>query len=286
MTMKEKAHLFEQNRPKLTNMAYGMLGNLPDAEDIIQDAYLRWNNVTLEDVDNPEAYLQTIVSRLCIDHFRSAKQQREEYYGPWLPEPIVSSDQQPDTDIELHNDLTIALLHLLENLSPDQRAIYLLHDIFGYKFSEIAQLLDKNSAACRKAAQRARHQIKSSNPPQTKGSNDEQIVQQFIEAIQARDIEKIQLLLTDNAIMYSDGGGKATAAPKPIESLAKVSKFLISIAEKNTDPVSIEKVKVNNRPGLKIYLNEKLHSVWSFQVTGNNIEKIFAILNPSKIQRE
>lgn len=169
---------------------------------------------------------------MCIDHFRSAKQQREDYYGPWLPEPVVSSEQQPDTDIELHDDLTIALLHLLENLSPYQRAIYLLHDIFGYKFSEIAQLLDKSSAACRKAAQRARQQIQSNNPPQTKGSNDEQIVQQFIEAIQARDIEKIQLLLTDNAIMYSDGGGKATAAPKPIESLAKVSKFLISIAEK------------------------------------------------------
>jgi RNA polymerase sigma-70 factor (ECF subfamily) len=288
--MDPKTELFEQYRSELINIAYGMLGNLSDAQDIVQDAYLRWDNIDLEKVDNPGAYLKTIVSRLCIDHFRSAKKQREKYYGPWLPEPITSSNNlSPDTNIELHEDLTIALLHLLESLSSEQRAIYLLHDIFGYKFSEVAELLNKTSAACRKAAQPARNHIRKNNLPEPSlagTDNAQQIVQQFIQAIQERDMAKLRSLLTEDAVMYSDGGGKATAAPKPIKSLKKVSKFLISIAEKNTDPISIEVITVNNRAGLKVYINKILHSIWSFKITDDNIERIYAILNPDKLSTD
>lgn len=283
--MDKKTRIFEQHRSELTNIAYGMLGRLSDARDIVQEAYIRWDKVDLEEVNKPATYLKTIISRLCIDHFRSAKQQREEYYGPWLPEPIYPSDgRRPDAGIELHNELTIALLHLLENLNPDQRAIYLLHDIFDYKFSEIAELLDKNPAACRKAAQRARTHIQKNRPRVVPSTNDSDIVQQFVKAIRSRDMNALQTLLAKDARMYSDGGGEVTAAPKPIQTSSKISKFLLSIAEKNTGSVSIENTRVNGRPGFKSYINGKLHSIWSFCITGDKIERIYAILNPSKIK--
>ena len=283
--MQDKETFFEEQRPELINIAYGMLGNLADAQDIVQDAYIRWNNVDRNQISNRQAYLKTIVSRLCIDKFRSAKQQREEYVGPWLPQPIADSEGTlPNADIELHDKLTIALLHVLENLSPDQRAIYLLHDIFGYQFSEVAELVGKKPATCRKAAQRARKRIRSNDPPETISlQQSKKVVEDFINALQARDMSKLQELITDDAVMYSDGGGKTNAAPKPIESLKKVSKFLVSIAEKTAGQVTVEQTRVNCRPGFRAYLNGELHSIWSFDITDGRIKKIFSVLNPDKL---
>jgi RNA polymerase sigma-70 factor (ECF subfamily) len=283
--MDQKTKLFNRHRPELMNIAYGMLGTLSDAQDIVQDAYLKWNDVSLEKVNNPESYLKTIVSRLCIDHYRSAKQQREEYIGPWLPQPIADSDSTlPDMNIELHDKLTMALLHILENLSADQRAIFLLHDVFGYTFSEIGDLLDKMPAACRKAAQRARAKIRENSyrePPSTKEA--QQTINDFIKALRSRDINRLQAILTDDSVMYSDGGGQATATPKPIESAKRISKFLMSIADKNRDNVSVENTMVNNRPGFKVFIEDELHSIWSFSIRDGQIDTIFSVLNPSKL---
>lgn len=283
--MDRKTEIFEETRNELVNIAYGMLGTLSDAQDIVQDAYLRWSKLELAEIDTPERYLKTIVSNLCIDHFRSAKQQREEYFGPWLPEPFTDSDQLfPDRKIELHDELTVALLHLLENLSPDQRAIYLLHDVFGYTFAEIGKFLDKKPATCRKAAQRAREHIQRSNPAESEPITETQpIVDEFIEALRLRDMDKLQSLLTDDTAMLSDGGGKVTAAPKPILSSKKVSKFLISLAEKNWGEISVKKAQVNNRPGYRVYIDRKLYSIWSFSFRDGKINRIYAVLNPSKI---
>lgn len=283
--MGDKEQFFEEHRTELINIAYGMLGNLTDAQDIVQDAYIRWNDADHDQINNPESYLKTIVSRLCIDQFRSAKQKREEYIGPWLPQPVTGSEGTlPNSDIELHDQLTIALLHLLENLSADQRAIYLLHDVFGYQFSEIAELVDKKPATCRKAAQRARKRIRSNNPPEaTSFQQSEKIVEDFIDALRARDMDKLQQLITDDAVLYSDGGGKADAVPKPIESLDKVSKFLISIAEKTAGHVTVEQTRVNRRPGFRAYMDGKLHSIWSFDISDGRIRKIFSVLNPDKL---
>jgi RNA polymerase sigma-70 factor (ECF subfamily) len=282
--MDKKTQTFNRHRSQLINIAYGMLGNLSDARDIVQDAYIKWNKSDA-DIRNPESYLKTIVSRLCIDHYRSAKNQREEYIGPWLPQPVVDSDfHQPDSNIELHDRLTVALLHILEKLSPDQRAIYLLHDVFDYQFSEISELVDKKPAACRKAAQRARQKIRSSEPSRNKGGAESQkIVGKFIEALRQRDMEKLQSILTDDAILYSDGGGKVAAAPKPIESMKKISKFLISVTEKNKDTISVEVTTVNNQPGFKAYIQGELHSIWTFGIANGQIEKIYSILNPEKL---
>ncbi len=286
--MDNKTKIFNNYRSELTNIAYGMLGSLHDAKDIVQDGYLRWTNVSIDDIKNPEGYLKTIIARLCIDRLRSAKNQREEYYGPWLPEPIVGvSNNQPDHNIELHDELTIALLHLLENLPADQRAIYLLHDIFGYTFDEVAEMVDKNAAACRKAAQRARQRIQSNTLPDDLPKEEEQyIIEQFLQALQDRNIDKLQALLTDDAVLYSDGGGKAEAAPKPIISAKKISKFLVSIADRNEGHVEIEFTYVNNRLGFQAYIKGELHSIWTFSLKKNTIIRIFSILNPDKLPKE
>lgn len=286
--MKDKQTLFEEHRPELVNIAYGMLGSLADARDIVQDAYIRWDGVDRGRVDHPKTYLKTIVSRLCIDRFRSAKQQREEYIGPWLPQPLADDGGKlPDSDIELHDKLTIALLHILETLSPEQRAIYLLHDIFDYSFAEIADLVGKKSATCRKSAQRAREKIRSQDLPEATSRREaEQVVGDFLEALQARDMDRLQQIITDDAVMYSDGGGKANAVPKPIESLDRVSKFLVGIADKTAGQVSIERCRVNGRPGFRAFMGGELHSVWSFDIRGGRIRKIFSILNPDKLGGE
>lgn len=283
--MDENARLFEQHKPELINLAYGMTGNRADARDIVQDAWLRWNRVKPQQIKNPDAYLKTIVSRLCIDRYRSAKNKREQYFGPWLPEPVLGSTLElPDAKVELEDKLTIALLHLLETLSADQRAIYLLHDVFGYTFAEIADLLGKTSAACRKAAQRARTRIQNKDLPDANPAEASRtIINTFIEALRTRDMAKLQALLTKDAIMYSDGGGEAVAAPKPIESLKKVSKFLISIAERNKGRVAVEPVTVNKKPGFKAFIDGELHSVWSFAIKEGRISAIFSILNPTKL---
>lgn len=283
--MDKKTRIFNQSRSELINIAYGMTGDLSDARDIVQDAYLKWNGVDSDQIERPESYLKTIVSRLCIDRFRSARQQREQYIGPWLPQPLADPDGKlPDSDIELHEQLTVALLHILETLSPDQRAIYLLHDVFDYPFAEIAELVGKKSPACRKAAQRARQKIRGSDPPEAVSAQEsERIVADFIEALRSRDVDKLQRLLTDEAVLYSDGGGKATAAPKPIESLNKVSRFLISIADKNEGRVAVEQTAVNNAPGFKAYIDGQLHSIWTFELKDHQIHKIFSVLNPDKL---
>ncbi len=283
--MKNKTRIFEQYRSELFNIAYGMLGHLPNAQDIVQDAYIRWNKVNLNEVDHPGNYLKTIVSRLCIDHFRSAKSRREEYIGPWLPQPVTDENRYlPDYHIELHDELSIALLHLLENLSPDQRAIYLLHDVFGYTFTEVSDLVGKKPATCRKAAQRARTHIQNTKPLQSAVTdNFQQVVHRFIEAIRKRDIDMLKKLLKDDVVMYSDGGGKATTARKPIKNSLKVSTFLINIANKSEHTIYIEEVPVNGRAGFKAFINGNLHSIWTFSIDTKQINTIFSVLNPDKL---
>lgn len=282
--MDEQTTIFNKHRSELINIAYGMLGSLADAKDIVQDAYLRWHDTTIETIKNPENYLKTIVSRLCIDQYRLARKQREEYYGPWLPQPIADTDSKPaDAAIELNDELTMALLHILENLSPDQRAIYLLHDVFGYTFKEVSRMVDKTPAACRKAAQRARNHIHENRPSDQHTLQNSKTIDQFLEALQHRDMETLRSLLTDDATFYSDGGGKATAAPKPIKNMKKVSRFLFSIADRNEDNVSIELTSINHQPGFKVFMSKNLHSLWSFHFKGKKIHKIYSVLNPDKL---
>src|SRR5699024_8834533 len=183
--------LFEKERPRLTKIAYSMLGSLSDAEDMVQETFLRWEDTIHTTMHKPAAYLATVVSRQCLDQLKSARVQREQYIGPWLPEPLV--DENTDYYSELSHDLSIAFLHTLEQLTPLQRAVFLLHDIFNYTFKEVAHILDRKPAACRKTAQRARQYLQKKQPVSLHAQDENQEkVKRFIDALQARDINQIE----------------------------------------------------------------------------------------------
>lgn len=287
--MDEKTRIFQQYRNDLLNIAYSMLGSLATAEDIVQDAFLRWNEVSLEQIDRPGAYLKKMTSRLCLDELKSARVRRETYTGPWLPEPVVTSGEiAPDRRVELNEQLSLAMLHLLESLSADQRAIYLLHDLFDFTFREVADIVEKSPAACRKAAQRARETLAethSGNAELPSSVASDRKVDRFIEALRRRDMDELKDLLTGDAVVYSDGGGEVTAARKPIAGREHVSRFLFGISDQDDLDIEIRRVDINHRPGYLAYIDGSLHSIWSFRIERNGISDIYAVLNPGKLSR-
>lgn len=278
--------LFEQERSRLQNLAYSMLGSVSEAEDIVQEAYVRWTRVEHDDIQSPRAYLSTIVSRLCLDQLKSARARREQYIGPWLPEPVVTSDWQiPDRHHELTEELTLAFLHTLEELSPVQRAVFLLHDIFGYTFKEVGNLLDRKPAACRKTAQRSREKLQQRRPrPKQAKKEEEAKAQQFIRALQAGDMRGIEALLAKDAILYSDGGGEVSAVPKPIYGGRKIRRFLHAILGRASGDIEMRTARINGMPGILLSLHGQLNAVWTFAIADQHIDRIYIIRNPRKIE--
>jgi RNA polymerase sigma-70 factor (ECF subfamily) len=273
----------------LTRLAYSMLGSMSDARDIVQDAYLRWEKVNIEEIDYPGSYLSTMVSRLCLDHLKSARVQREEYIGPWLPEPVNDDYlMAPNRTSELGEEISIAFLHALEILTPLQRASLLLHDVFDYSYREVGEMLNRSTAACRKHAQRARHRLADSD--ELEGTTDpttrdvpRSLVNEFVEALINRDIQTITQLLTEQAILYSDGGGEVTAARKPIYGSDKISRFLQGISKEPPSSIRVDIQKVNRQPALIVEIEGKIHSIWSFKASEVGIERIYVSMNPHKL---
>src|SRR5438552_17907838 len=220
-------------RRRLVGLAYRMLGSRSDAEDVLQDAYLRYAEA--RDVRNPEAFLVTVVTRLCLDRLKSARAKREVYIGPWLPEPIVdAADISADTATELADDLSFALLLALDRLSPLERAAFLLHDVFDRPFSEVAQMLDRSEAACRQFAARARRGLRYERPaPSAPPENHARLLSAFGEAVTSGDISHLASLLREDAVAISDGGGRKAAALNPIIGAEKIARLFIGLAAKN-----------------------------------------------------
>lgn len=285
--MDEITATFEEHRSRLFQLAYGMLGRVAPAEDAVQEAYLRWQDVDLEQIDSPAAYLSTIISRLCLDHQKSARNQREQYVGPDLPEPLLESNAEaPDYHTELSDSLSMAFLVLLNNLTPVQRAVFLLHDVFDYDYARIAEAVDKSEANCRKIAQRARDHIQKNRPRfETDHEQKNQLLNSFMEAVQTGDIVELEQMLAKEAILYSDGGGKVTAARKPVFGANKIARFMVGI-RKNTEKnkVDMQFTEVNGEPGMLAFIDGDLHSVWSFDIRDGEIQHIFVVLNPEKLE--
>lgn len=275
---------FEVHRPRLFALAYRMLGQVTDAEDIVQEAFLRWGRTDTSTVENPAAYLSTIVTRLCIDQQRSARSQREQYIGPWLPEPLVANTQQPDDQAELADSLSMAFLLVLETLSPVERAVFILHEVFDYSYAEIATIVGKSVANCRQIGSRARKHIRAQRSRFVSSQEErEGIIQQFVQACQEGDLEGLFSVLAERATMYSDGGGKVTAARKPIEGAAKIAHFLISIYRKAPEGITADFAEVNGQPGIVAYLHDQPQSAWSFRIEDGKIQQIYVVLNPDKL---
>lgn len=275
---------FDQHRPMLFALAYRMLGSAQDAEDVVQEAWLRWERS--ESVENPRSWLAAVVSNLCIDQLKSARARRESYVGPWLPEPLLV-DQSPlaDEKKELAESVSMAFLVVLETLSPLERAAFILREVFDYNYAELAQILGRNEASCRQLLSRAKAHLKDRRPRyETDPQEQQQVLGEFLQAAMSGNLSKLEDLLTQDAVALSDGGSKRTAARVPIMGPTKIARFVAGIARQRTDSIQIRFGSVNHQPALITYKNGEPFSVQIFSIEGGRVARIHAVLNPDKLR--
>ncbi len=284
MTLKssqDAAASFHPLRPKLIRIAYRMLGSVADAEDVVQEAFLRWLDADRESVREPEAFLRRVVTRLCIDHLRSARHRRETYIGPWLPEPVI---EPPESEFD---DITLPLMMALERLSPLERAAFLLHDVFGVSFDEIAETIGREPAACRQLASRARNHVRAARPrftlPKERGL---ELAAAFFAASRNGDMQRLRALLAADVAVYADGGGKVPAAMRPIVGFDKVMQFQTSLAQffaKNMSRL-LRYGFINGLPGFVTIEHGGILQTTALQIDDGKITAIYVIRNPDKLQ--
>ena len=276
---------FEELRGYLFSLAYRMLGSVGDAEDVVQETYLRWQNAP-DDVRSPKAFLSKIATRLCIDHLKSARVQRESYVGPWLPEPLSTDTFTPEESAEQADSLSMAFLVVLESLNPTERAVFLLREVFGYDYPEIAEMVDRSETNCRQIAHRAKEHI-ASRRPRFKATSEqrEELTLRFMAASAAGDLDGLMELLTQDISLYSDGGGRASAARKPIYGASKVARFLIGVVKKAPESAIARIVNVNGQPAIALYEDDRPFTVVTIDVAGDEIQGIHIVVNPDKLAR-
>jgi RNA polymerase sigma-70 factor (ECF subfamily) len=283
--VQDRSAEFERHRPRLFGIAYRMLGSRSDAEDVLQDAYLRWHRGASEELRSPEAWLVTTVTRLCIDRLRAARAQREQYVGPWLPEPLIG-DAAPAADMraELSSSLSIAFLVVLEQLEPDERAAFLLHEVFDTDYAEIAEILGKSAAACRQIVSRARKRVRGRRPrAQVTDAARRLVLERFANAIQMQDKAALLELVAEQASWTSDGGGRARAALKAIRGRERVVRFALGVLGRHADKFAFEMTAVNGEPALAVRAEGRLFSVITVRTDGMRILDVYTVLNPDKL---
>jgi RNA polymerase sigma-70 factor, ECF subfamily len=272
----------EAMRPRLLALAYRMLGSVADAEDAVQDAYLRLQQAA--EVASPDAWLVKATTRLCIDRLRLARRRRE-YVGPWLPEPTTDDWDGAAIDRpELAESLSMAFLVLLETLSPAERAAYLLREVFDYEFEEIAALLDKTPVNVRQIAARARKRLGERERRFVPAKSEaDDLATRFFDACRSGDIEAIESLLTPDVVYYSDGGGKAHAAPRPIQGTRRVANLLAVVHRKRQKYCDVSLTTVNGQPGVVFSEAGKVIQITTFAFEQGRVTTLYAVLNPDKL---
>ena len=283
-----RSEIFNEHRSLLMSIAYRMLGSHADAEDAVQEAFLRWQNAPDEHFQTPKAYLSTIVTRLCIDQLRSARSRREVYVGPWLPEPMLTSRQRQTTsNVELAESLTMAFLVLLESLSPVERAAFLLHEVFDYDYRETAEIVGKTEANCRQMIHRAKEYIASRHHRfDPTREETEHITAEFLEATQNGDLSRLMKLFAPDAVLFSDGGGKVRAALNPIHGPDAIARFAIGVVKKNLPPDAVHTpAEVNGQPAFVTWIDGQRASVTVLDIRDGLIRHVFIVVNPEKLSR-
>lgn len=281
MPSDEAATRFQPFRPRLIRVAYRMLGSVSDAEDVVQEAFLRWLNANHANVREPEAYLRRVVTRLCLDQLKSAHHRRETYVGPWLPEPILEApEDDPDS-------ITLPLMLALERLSPLERAAFLLHDVFGASFDEIAETIGREAATCRQLASRARTHVRAERPrfPMPK-ERALQFAEAFFQASRNGDLNCLRQMLATDVTAYADGGGKIPATTEPIVGIEDVMDLHASLAHLFTEKMSqlIRYGFVNGLPGFVSVEQDNILQTTALEIENDKIVAIYVTRNPDKLR--
>ncbi|HLI96819.1 MAG TPA: RNA polymerase sigma factor SigJ [Candidatus Baltobacteraceae bacterium] len=280
------AERFESLRPLLVRHAYRMLGQYGDAEDVVQDAYLRWNDALSRGViENDQAFLRTTVTHLCLDRLRSARAKREVYVGPWLPEPVVSPDSDPAEAASLADDISFALLLALERLAPLERAAFLLHDVLDVPFAEVAQTLGRAEPAVRKLASRAREHVRDANRRVADRAKAMQLRDAFLDALMNEDAAAMSELLAADVVFTSDGGGKVPAATVPVAGRGNVAALLVGLKHKGAAGLRrVELVTLNGMPGVLTFSDAGVDTAVALEIADGRIAAMYAVRNPDKLR--
>jgi RNA polymerase sigma-70 factor (ECF subfamily) len=279
--------VFEENRPRLFGVAYRMLGSVADAEDVVQEAFLRWSTAAPEDVREPAAWLTTVVTRLCIDQLKSARARRERYVGPWLPEPLVAGAAVPDGSeaAELSDTLSMAFLMVLESLTPTERAAFLLREVFAYRYGEIAELLRVSEANARQLVHRAKQRVAERRQRfEADEEKQRELLAKFLFASLTGEVEPIVELLAEDAVLYTDGGGEVKAARRPIAGPSKIARFVTAIARTIPEDNVTRVVEVNGAPGVVMESAGKAWCVITADAAEGKLQSIYIVMNPRKLR--
>lgn len=277
---------FDQHRSLLFSVAYRMLGTVADAEDMLQETFIRWQQADEEEIRSPRAFLITIISRLCINHLQSARVRREEYVGQWLPEPIVTDPaNDPLSIIRVDESLSMAFLILMERLTPVERAVFLLREVFEYEYAEIAAILGQSEVNCRQILRRSRQHVSAMRPRfKVSAQKKSELLERFLRATASGDINQLIAVLADDAVLHSDGGGKAIAVPNLVHGSDAVARAIVRGMSKLVPKNLVRRMaQINGNPGVITYLEGRPFSVFTIDGTAEQIRAIYVVTNPEKL---
>jgi RNA polymerase sigma-70 factor (ECF subfamily) len=285
--MDSQTELFQQHRPRLFGLAYRMLGTPADAEDVLHDAWLRWHAQDIGALDDPEAWLVTVTTRLALDRLRRAKTERAHYPGPWLPEPLIAESEQPDARAEQAESLTLTFLLLLERLSADERAAFLLREVFDYSHAEASAMLGIGEDACRQRVHRARIKLREGRPqPPVDARTQRRLLERFAQALQQPDKETLRALFAEDALHVSDGGGVVRATLHPLHGAERLARLYLQLAlQLSRQGVRYQLHLLNGTPALLSWLGDTLISASWIDDDGEQITAIHALRHPEKLAR-
>jgi len=288
------ADVYEQYRPLMFSIAYRMLGTATEAEDVVQEAFLRYHRAESGEnggngISSPKAYLSAVTTRLCIDYLRSARARREAYLGEWLPEPLLTDDSAPDPEglAEQADSLSMAFLLLLERLTPVERAVFLLHDVFGYDYDEISGIVKKSPDNCRQLALRARRHVNEQKPRfEASRSKREELATRFFSAVGSGDMDGLVSMLAADVVVYGDSGGIPPSCPRPIVGRDHVSRLLVGIANQMQQAgVTIQLAEFNGQAGARLVGPDgRLISVFVLDIADGQVQTVRSVINPDKLR--
>ncbi|OMC16997.1 RNA polymerase subunit sigma-24 [Mycolicibacter heraklionensis] len=283
----EHAERFTELRPLLFTIAYEILGSATESDDVLQDSYLRWAEVDLAEVHDVKAYLASLVTRQSLNALRAGARRREEYVGPWLPEPLLLTEHDPSADVLLAESVSMAMLVVLETLSPEERAVFVLREVFGFDYDEIAAAVGKSAAAARQVAHRARNHVQARRPRYVPADPEEstRVAAEFMTAAAGGDLTTVLSMLAPDVVWTADGGGKASAARRPIVGADKVARAVIGLLRQGAKmpDVRVEMGVCNSSPAVLLYSADRLEGVFTIEIVDGLITNFYAMRNPDKL---